>query len=354
MSTLKCKLAEYNDKRKKKNVTIIVVASVLFVVLSIIIYIKILDPLFKYNKAEKLFENGQYLEACEIFESLGEFGDSFELVKQSQYKYATQLMNNGLYEEAISVFSALGEYEDSQSRISECEIGIISSLIDDEEYEQAIEWYDQSDKDENISRYIYDDALELIRENQIDNGIMLLRSLGDYEDCSDRIVALALEHREYLEEGMIYPLGEYNGEIIEWYVVSVEDDRALLLSRYVLEQRRFDANPGGWDTSEIREWLNGEFYETSFSENEKELIIESFDNVFLLSTSEFLSLPNEIRSCTDRAGVQHLWWLRSPGSHSRNAGFVDLSGNVLKNGFVVNYHNSSNLGVRPAIWISLE
>ena len=63
---------------------------------------------------------------------------------------------------------------------------------------------------------------------------------------------------------------EWNGpEQIEWLVVKKEENRALLLSRYGLK----GMGPGGkWEDSEVREWMNGEFFESAFSEEEKALI----------------------------------------------------------------------------------
>ena len=66
---------------------------------------------------------------------------------------------------------------------------------------------------------------------------------------------------------------EWNGpEQIEWLVVKKESDRALLLSRYGLRGMDPDVQ---WENSSAREWMNGEFYETAFSPDEKTLIAET-------------------------------------------------------------------------------
>ena len=62
---------------------------------------------------------------------------------------------------------------------------------------------------------------------------------------------------------------------IEWLVLSKEENKMLLISRYGLEARYFikakcfDSNSNDWKNSEIRKWLNGEFYNKAFDENEK-------------------------------------------------------------------------------------
>ena len=52
------------------------------------------------------------------------------------------------------------------------------------------------------------------------------------------------------------------GEVrpVEWQVLAREDNKALVISRYGLDAKRFDVSSNNWDNSEIRKWLNGEFY----------------------------------------------------------------------------------------------
>ena len=73
------------------------------------------------------------------------------------------------------------------------------------------------------------------------------------------------------------------GEIIEfggmnWIVLAVNDGRALILSERVLEGKAYRVEPARrvtWETNPIRAYLNGEFYENTFSEAEKLRIIET-------------------------------------------------------------------------------
>ena len=66
------------------------------------------------------------------------------------------------------------------------------------------------------------------------------------------------------------------------------------------------------------------------------------ESITLLSVNEASALPKEILDCG------HYYWLRSPGSDSSSAAFVDYGGYVLNFGYyVINY----NYGVRPALVI---
>ena len=98
-----------------------------------------------------------------------------------------------------------------------------------------------------------------------------------------------------------------NGEIepIEWLVLSKEEDKMLVISRYGLEAKPFESkrvdDSNDWSSSEIRQWLNNNFYNQAFNEKEKKNINYFFegDNVFLLSKEEAeIYFPNDdLRRC---------------------------------------------------------
>ena len=69
-----------------------------------------------------------------------------------------------------------------------------------------------------------------------------------------------------------------NGDIqpIEWQVLAKEENKMLLISKYALESKCFDNDwVKNWKKSEIRQWLNGEFYNKAFNKNEKKYIRNS-------------------------------------------------------------------------------
>lgn len=94
-----------------------------------------------------------------------------------------------------------------------------------------------------------------------------------------------------LQQGDIVIFGHYeqdgnsgNGlEPIQWDVVKVDGNKVLLFSHYVLDYRQIDSrwfDPGygkyTWETSEIREWLNGDFYNTAFNTEEQGKIADTY------------------------------------------------------------------------------
>ena len=160
-----------------------------------------------------------------------------------------------------------------------------------------------------------------------------------------------------------------NGDIqpIEWQVLSIENCKMLVISRYGLDVKRFDGSSNEWKNSEIRNWLNGDFYNKAFTDQEKKSInlsnlsdVGTSDNVFLLSKEEaekyFANDDSRRCKATDYAvkngawvasiNGYSWWWLRSPNYDS--VYFVDNDGDVYY-GYV--YDNSGV--VRLALWINL-
>ena len=58
---------------------------------------------------------------------------------------------------------------------------------------------------------------------------------------------------------------------IEWIVMKKEGNQVLLLSKYVLDAKPYnkELEDVTWETSDIRQWLNNEFYTTAFNKAEK-------------------------------------------------------------------------------------
>lgn len=178
-------------------------------------------------------------------------------------------------------------------------------------------------------------------------------------------------------------------EDIEWLVLDVQGDKALVISKYALDNTPYNEEyvDVTWETCTLRSWLNNEFYNTAFSASEKNSIRttnvvnndnpsygteggnNTQDKVFLLSIDEankYFS-SDEARKCvpTDYAvangthqddyytvGAEGTcWWrLRSPGSNLGDAALVYSGGVVdfIGDGVFYDFY-----GVRPALWINI-
>ena len=171
---------------------------------------------------------------------------------------------------------------------------------------------------------------------------------------------------------------------IEWIVMKNEGNQVLLLSKYVLDAKPYneELEDVTWETSDIRQWLNNEFYTTAFNKAEKARIQTSLiknednsgygtnagndteDKVFLLSEKEaetlFSNEEERIAKATgyaEKSGVyvnekkESMWWLRSPGSDGNYAAVVDDYGWVYRYGGSVYFYE---YGVRPALHLNIQ
>ena len=179
---------------------------------------------------------------------------------------------------------------------------------------------------------------------------------------------------------------------IEWLVLKKSDSKALLISRYGLDCKKYHLENVDmtWENCDLRKWLNGEFLRTAFTAAEQKKIAVTKlandnnakygtfggngteDRVFCLSLAEAGSLfrDNAARSCVStpyavgkgayqssenfiNGRVCCLWWLRSPGLNSalynlHEASLVSTDGAL--GGLNV---NDDGIAVRPALWVNL-
>ena len=70
-----------------------------------------------------------------------------------------------------------------------------------------------------------------------------------------------------------YKLYDWHETSIEWRVIAIEDNRALLLSRYCLENNGYSQSDVTWETSSLRSSLN-DLFDSYFSEAEQMMIQE--------------------------------------------------------------------------------
>ncbi len=72
-----------------------------------------------------------------------------------------------------------------------------------------------------------------------------------------------------------YPQQSDDPEPIEWLVLHEQDDQLLLLAKYCLASLPWHKAhiPITWDQSDIRAWLNDEFLQAAFTEEEQAAIL---------------------------------------------------------------------------------
>ncbi len=200
-----------------------------------------------------------------------------------------------------------------------------------------------------------------------------------------------------VEEGKYVKFGKYeqdndltNGkEDIEWLVLEVKDGKALVVSKYSLDCKLFnESDTGGitWENCTLREWLNSEFVNEAFTNDESGMIptvtvtadknpdqdseqgADTQDKLFLMSVKEVNKYfkTDEERKCEptayaiaqgaslNKSEKGGKWWLRTVGISKKYNTYmtgVGVYGDLDTDGMTIQY---DDYGIRPAMWINLD
>lgn len=177
----------------------------------------------------------------------------------------------------------------------------------------------------------------------------------------------------------VYPMESsgYGGDI-QWQVLDVSGDKALIISKDCLDAAKFHNAKEAvtWETSDLRCWLNNDFLYMAFSNAELDYIqstglstpdstygnktggSDTTDKVFCLSIDEaerYFSSDSD-RKATRTAYAKERtpydwWWLRSPGgSNDAAKAIVNDKGKIMTGGNWV----TNNDAVRPAMWVKMH
>jgi tetratricopeptide (TPR) repeat protein len=230
-------------------------------------------------------------------------------------------------------------------------------------YENAIKLYQKSavygDSEERLIQCRYQYGLKLMAEKQYAAAVKYFNSVGRYKDADQKMVEAEKLQIRNSAPGDTIQIG--NGS---WLLLETKEQRALLIKKKPIKARPYHEQRTEitWEKCSLRQWLNSEYRESSFSEAEKNnLIITEITNednfsyhtkggnntqdiLFILSISEvekYLSLLPDSKSNT---------WLRSPGSQQDSAAFLSADGSVMDYGYDV---SSSELKLLPLMWFSI-
>ena len=177
---------------------------------------------------------------------------------------------------------------------------------------------------------------------------------------------------------------------IKWIPLAKEDDRVLLITEMGIFAKSYNwaKDKVTWENCSLRKWLNNDFCNTAFTEEEKSRIItakvkadknpkynsdpgkDTEDKIFLLSVHEAKEFfktneertvkatpfavrngasVNEGKSPIFKEGIGNSqWWLRTPGPDNKSACAVGYDGSLMT--YYVDY---SGAVIRPAIWVRI-
>ena len=401
-----------------------------------------------YNRAvsamnEANSENG-YKAAAEIFKTVPGFKDADSLVekcldnaetcrKDALYNSARSQMTGNIirnYASAIRMFESISGWKDADEQIYACQKKIEelkakqeADRLERERIEEKHRIAAEKAKKKIkkiititapivcvlivflillktviIPQYKLNKATQLIDSGDYKAAYMLLDGLS-YRDSAEKLKSAKQAQIKNAKVGDIVYFGTYeqdndttNGkENIEWLVLAKENNRVLVISDKALDCRAYQANSVSyvtWEKCSLRKWLNNDFINSAFSDDEKVKIptvtvsadknpeYDTYpgnatkDRVFLLSIveAEKYFTSDEARKCvpteyaisngaytsdsyTKGGKATCWWWLRSPGFNLYNAADVEVGGDVSEDGGSA---YSSADAVRPAMWITID
>ena len=328
----------------------------------------------KYKNAQSLLSKEQYKAAAEIFDALGSYEDSS---KMAMYCKAAAAGENGDYDAAIKSFETLADYKDCKlmaiyysARKMQAQETVQSLYEAYSIYDTIPLFRDSMERGESCLKQIYNEGVDSRENKKWSNAISAFETLGVYSDAAEQVLETKYQEAEesvkngrfesaYLEYSEIVdyknvrdilntnkeiiragnilqfktsPSGKYayvffgrceqdndmeNGdEPIKWKVVKCLDDKALLVSEYGIAAKAFHSvrDEAIWETSDIRYWLNHDFLNSAFSEEENDAILltdlpnsktneldntlfdgnDTQDKLFLLSYHESLEYLNSV------------------------------------------------------------
>lgn len=305
------------EKKKAKKRAVIKVLICVAAAAMLICYFLIIRPLQQYQSALSLFENGEYHDSLQIFESLKDYKDSIQQaercrdhIQEEDYLAAIDIYETGNYSEALDAFLNLGDYQDSDEYIGECEIA-------------------------------------LIKASSTNEDVML---------------------------------GAYNGIPIEWRVLSKDETSALLVSKYYVTSKIANERGSGsygkymcWSGSTLRAWLNNDFINEAFPGNvaqrlmtntiqtdeydvphydgwhEVEITVTTEDKVYIPSKADVTQYNLSPTSPMGGSDKNTTGWLRDRGHGIAFQVSYEPDGS-----YGSEWHFDSKYGIRPIIRISLN
>ncbi|MBN1618484.1 hypothetical protein JW887_04025 [Candidatus Dojkabacteria bacterium] len=321
----------------------------------------------KVEIAKKYFDQNSYDESLTVINDILNSSHSNEAALDLKYKIALKYYEISQYTPAKSIFNEIQEYKDSSQQIFICNYQLALEFLDNNDYVSAINILQEStaypEAQSLLLEIQYDYGKQLCNDNQNDNGINVLTNIKDYKDTEEIILNCRMTTLRNAKVNDMISFGTTsNGTPMRWKILDKQGSRLFLYAiGSVTEMGHIRVNNPDvtWSGSLIRTFLNSSFYNSTFNEAERKLILntnvptnmgeDTVDKIFLLSRSEILKyIPNENHRATTG------FWLRDNGDAKHffmtvwKSGY--LGGSINEDGVIA----SIETGVLPAMWISLD
>ncbi|MCQ2522608.1 MAG: DUF6273 domain-containing protein [Lachnospiraceae bacterium] len=423
-------------KTKKDKLPFIIVGAVLLIgIITFAIFFVInASPEAKARKELKLAN--QYLDEMQYEMAIASYNKAIEInpknveayeglantyVAMAEKAYADGYNNLAIeyYKKANDVLD-LGEKETEDEKLEVLRQDIEDKKIGSEEI--AVE-----DNRENVAvteeKHDVEDASEDVLKSILQAKVGDIVTYGNYGITNRIYNHQRVAYAEYEEKVLVTEVARTSEPVtpIEWIVLANDENGVILLSKYILDIIPYNYEYDSaaykdnviWENSDVRKWLNKDFYNTAFTEEEKKFIKtttckglefegddyiaeewnmlkDTVDKVYLLSAGEveryfgvqqseqlfydwweggLLEYEEYEVYCNEASGGRlsayspargenHWWWLRLPNYYfcelievTRNGGIDYIGSDDYYDNY---YYNGVGAGgVRPVIRIGL-
>lgn len=144
-----------------------------------------------YQKAVDFLAKGNFIESISIFESLGEYKDSMDMIKESKYQSASTALMNQEFDLAFDTFSSLDGYKDSFAMKNETHYQKATDFLESKKYDDAFTLFSSlgyyRDSGLMANQSMYQKANELFAQSEFDAAREIFVELGDYASSADLV-----------------------------------------------------------------------------------------------------------------------------------------------------------------------
>lgn len=305
-----------------------------------------------YQMAQAMENVGDAEQAVACYELAGDHADAAERILALYYARAAALEAEGKTADAIDAYQAAAGYLDAQEKWQALTYGLAKKAQTAQKYDEAYALYDTirgySDVDDRLSK---NSNLKKAAKAAVNAALVETVEVGDtftYGSC------------------VHVDSDSASKQPIQWQVLKKDGAKVLVLSTYALAKKPFhtsNTKSVDWSTCSLRTWLNGSFMNNAFTEAERKAIVSTElgyknpigktekrkDKIFVLSVSESATYHKAAKTVKTKNGTAGLAWLRD--RYNLKTHHVSL---VTTYGQTFCDMNSTEVYVRPAMWLNLE
>jgi len=145
-----------------------------------------------YSEAHWLFSRGDYTDARAIFSRISTYRTSEEMILRSDYQHAHALLSAGNFMEASELFSNIRHFMDSETMVAESYYQYARHLLFNvgdfaEAKEVLLQIHPHRESEELINESDYQHALHLISEGSPQEARRVLTTIQGFRDSSELI-----------------------------------------------------------------------------------------------------------------------------------------------------------------------